>query len=427
MAKPYHIKLKRTTKNLTDNTVQNYNDLKWGEPVFIDNADDGKYLVIGDKNTNTPDADNPDNYQSQAIKDLNVFKSVKQLIVEIYNNVNKYLTDRFTFWKTAETAPIYDTTIGYAVGDKVTYNSKLYFCKTAINSPAGQWDSTKWQLLSPQTLPSFKGTHVTLLQENLGELLPDTRSTYVAYTKKYTGGVPDWSDVSQITDAQTAINDKADLNSPNFTGTPKISGTNIATTGDINTAVNGTAPSGTNYYLAKLTGAHTVGTGPKVNTGATTSTKFLREDGTWVTPDDTRVAQEGSATNGNFPILFKANATTANETNKALYGNKANNLITANPSNGTINAVTGAFTNGSFSGSLTINSKAVATEEYVNNHMNTFEVVSTLATASASTMGKIYVKTTSATSGGVTYTEYVPYITVLIGSTYTWVPLSGTW
>ena len=93
MAKPYHIKLKRTTKNLSDTQVQNYSDLKWGEPVL---TNDG-YMVVGDKSTNTPDADNSDNYQSHAVSGLRVFKSVAQTLVETISSVKYYLADRFTF------------------------------------------------------------------------------------------------------------------------------------------------------------------------------------------------------------------------------------------------------------------------------------------------------------------------------------------
>lgn len=46
----------------------------------------------------------------------------------------------------------FSATSTYAVGDKVTYQNKLYVCKTAI-STAAAWDSTKWNKVSDTDVP----------------------------------------------------------------------------------------------------------------------------------------------------------------------------------------------------------------------------------------------------------------------------------
>lgn len=40
-------------------------------------------------------------------------------------------------------APVFDATKTYAVGDHVTYESKVYVCKTAVTAAAA-WDASKW-------------------------------------------------------------------------------------------------------------------------------------------------------------------------------------------------------------------------------------------------------------------------------------------
>jgi hypothetical protein len=60
----------------------------------------------------------------------------------------------------------------------------------------------------------------------------------------------------------------------------------------------------------------------------------LREDGSWVIPDnnDTKVTQTETTTNSNYEILFSGNATNKDETTTARKSEK----LLFNPSNGTL-------------------------------------------------------------------------------------------
>lgn len=75
----------------------------------------------------------------------------------------------------------------------------------------------------------------------------------------------------------------------------------------------------------------------------TTSTKFLREDGTWAAPSyttnvDTKVAQTGNTENKEFSILLKNTNNTSDETTGVKFGKTENKLVTVNPSTGRITA-----------------------------------------------------------------------------------------
>ena len=72
--------------------------------------------------------------------------------------------------------------------------------------------------------------------------------------------------------------------------------------------------------------------------GGSTTTRYLREDGTWQVPPntntDTKVTQTHSTTNANYPILLKNGTGTGNVTNTTLFD--AN--VYVNPSTGTLTA-----------------------------------------------------------------------------------------
>ena len=89
----------------------------------------------------------------------------------------------------------------------------------------------------------------------------------------------------------------------------------------------------------------TAGLAPKGAVVSTqdTSTKFLREDGTWATPSyttnvDTKVTQTGNTENKEFSILLKNTNNTSDETNGVKFGKTENKLVTVNPSTGRITA-----------------------------------------------------------------------------------------
>ena len=62
-------------------------------------------------------------------------------------------------------APLYDTTIGYAVGDYRMYadntGTKLYKCNTAITAPAGAFDPSKWDVKTITTLDTWLSATLT--------------------------------------------------------------------------------------------------------------------------------------------------------------------------------------------------------------------------------------------------------------------------
>ena len=98
--------------------------------------------------------------------------------------------------------------------------------------------------------------------------------------------------------------------------------------------------SGTSGYLAKFTGAHTVTNGPALGSD---TTKFLRNDGTWSTPDsgtDSKTTQTSISTNNNYPVLLKHSANATEETDAVNATNlTSGTAVSINPSTGNINAV----------------------------------------------------------------------------------------
>ena len=101
------------------------------------------------------------------------------------------------------------------------------------------------------------------------------------------------------------------------------------------TAVTPVTGSGTSGYLAKYNGANSITSGPQL--GSSTST-YLRNDGSWATPTDTdtKVKQSASSTSGNYPILASNQTSpTSGTAYEAVYDTD----ITMNPTTGNINAV----------------------------------------------------------------------------------------
>ena len=122
-----------------------------------------------------------------------------------------------------------------------------------------------------------------------------------------------------------------------FTVTP--SGGSAQTVTVTPSITNNVTGSGTSGYLAKFNGTNTITNGPQLGSSTTT---FLRNDGTWATPTDNNnyVNQSGSTTANWRKVLLhykddsSATAAVTNSTN-VVYGAVG---ISAQPSTGTIRA-----------------------------------------------------------------------------------------
>ena len=114
-----------------------------------------------------------------------------------------------------------------------------------------------------------------------------------------------------------------------FTVTP--SGGSAQTVTVTPSIANNITGSGTSGYLAKFNGANTITNGPALGSSTTT---FLRNDGTWATPTDTNnaVTQTATNTNATYEVLFSG---TADNTTRTEGARKYSNL-TFNPSTGTL-------------------------------------------------------------------------------------------
>ena len=169
------------------------------------------------------------------------------------------------------------------------------------------------------------------------------RNIYVDGTQKMT-----------IATDSKALNFKAGSNvtlsylAPGTTGGDTDSGSNNYGTIVINATnqipSNNITGSGTNGYITKWTGTNTIGNMIAINAAVsnqTTSTKFLREDGTWAAPSyiantDEKVKQTPKTDNNNRPLMMINGGTTAGEqTNTSMfstgiYANASSKTITSN-------------------------------------------------------------------------------------------------
>lgn len=118
---------------------------------------------------------------------------------------------------------------------------------------------------------------------------------------------------------------------------------------------NNITGSGTEGYLTKFNGSHSITNGPQLSSAISsqdTATKFLRQDGTWAAPSyiantDEKVKQVGITTNSNYPILFKHATGTSDETDAVNFGKASNKIVTINPNTGAIAAPGGLTGNAS--------------------------------------------------------------------------------
>ena len=198
---------------------------------------------------------------------------------------------------------------------------------------------------------------------------------------------------------------------------------NITTSGKIGTGNN-----------LVVTSSGTVQAGATISSAIstqTTSTKFLREDGTWAAPSyttniDEKVSQIGSTDDKNFPIILK-NTDGADETSGVKYSNNTNTDVTK----------TKPFTFNPSTGTLTVSQIKIGTKDdnmgllpnlsnwnqigsgslywyraYINNyygnnsHVNNWDAGKNIGTAATSS--------TAATKGSVNF-----YNTAAVGATQT--------
>ena len=105
---------------------------------------------------------------------------------------------------------------------------------------------------------------------------------------------------------------------------------------------NNITGSGTNDYLVKFNGTNTITNGPQLGSSTTT---FLRNDGSWATPTDTNnaVTQTATTTDASYEILFSSTADNTTRTE----GARKTNTLTYNPSTKTLtNSGRGTFNGG---------------------------------------------------------------------------------
>lgn len=97
---------------------------------------------------------------------------------------------------------------------------------------------------------------------------------------------------------------------------------------------NNVTGSGTSGYIAKFNGTNTITSGPQIGSSTTT---YLRNDGTWATPPndntDTKVTQTIASDNANYRVLFSATADNTTRTE----GAKKDGDFYYNPSTGNLN------------------------------------------------------------------------------------------
>lgn len=93
---------------------------------------------------------------------------------------------------------------------------------------------------------------------------------------------------------------------------------------------------GTSGYLVKWNGTGTITNGPQLGSSTTT---YLRNDGSWATPVDTKVKLTSQSTDGAYPLIFGPKSITSGTAYEGYY----NTGLTYNPSTGTLVAKHGKF------------------------------------------------------------------------------------
>ena len=141
------------------------------------------------------------------------------------------------------------------------------------------------------------------------------------------------NDANFATTVSTNIGKKLDASSANYIKGLSISGRTITYTKGDDTTGTLTTQDTTYSNFVKSGSAAAAGLVPSPGTTAGT-TKFLREDATWVVPTDNKVAQTVSTDNSELPLLAKD----SNGTSTTTAGAKFAATVKLNPSTGTITA-----------------------------------------------------------------------------------------
>ena len=193
-----------------------------------------------------------------------------------YVTVTEYKDDHMTLrgssilLNTASAFSVYDATKTYSVGNIVWYEKAYYRCTTAITT-AEAWTAEHWTAMP---------TSGIMANANLNPWITDTYSLGTSsykwnniYTNSINGTV-----VPSISQQTTQAVYPIKINAIG-----QITGYGSAVTIPTIPSNNVTG-SGTSGYLVKWNGANSITNGPQLGSSTTT---YLRNDGSWATPTDT--------------------------------------------------------------------------------------------------------------------------------------------
>ena len=354
MAKPYHIKLKRTAKNLDDTNIQNYTDLKWGEPII---TDDG-YMAVGNK---TGNADDNGDYQSGAVSTLKVFKSVAQS-----------LKDKFVFWKTGT------STISTGVHVTLTDESGNNILPDTDAKYVKYGDSNVEDSIAPLDSPALSGTPTA---PDIGSASTSSQVATKNYVESSISGTTNY--LAKFTNSHTvgnlvAINasgsDGKFLNEKGVWATIPLSAS--GTRGGIQI---GYSESGTNYAV-KLSSEKAYVSVP------------------WT---DTKVTQTNTTGNADYRVLFSENA---NDTTQTV-GARKNTSFKYNPSTTTLTVPNATVTSVTSTNATITNVTATNINGVAVSSSPKFTDTNTAVTQTATTTDATYEVLFSGTADNTTRTE----------------------
>lgn len=190
---------------------------------------------------------------------------------------------------------VYDATKTYSVGELVWYDRKYYICTTAITT-AEAWTSGHWT-----QIPNSAGTIVVD-----GSIQPITTGTKNLGTSDYKWNNLYATNINGTTIPSVTAKTTQAVYPVTINAVGMITGIGSAVTIP-SIPSNNVTGSGTNGYLAKWSGTYTLTNGPALGSSTTT---YLRNDGSWATPTDTDTKVTSSA-NHYTPSTASGNDKTA--------------------------------------------------------------------------------------------------------------------